>query len=58
MRPLAGPEMASGDLGTVLLDDVIAPDPDDVVPDRRDKGDPILVVDMGEPVDIPVREPP
>ena len=45
-----------GDLGAAGVDPVVAADADDVVAHRRDEGDPVGVVDVGEPVDVGVAQ--
>ena len=44
------------DLGLTVVDRVIAPDGDDLLRDRDDEGDPALVVHMGEPLDVAIRQ--
>ena len=45
-----------GHLGAVPVDPVVAGDADDLVADRRHEGDPVDVVDVGEPGDVAVAQ--
>ena len=46
-----------GDLGAARVDAVVAADADDVLAHRRDEGDPVGVVDVGEPQHVGVAQP-